>query len=182
MLSVCRKVTEPIQIYTAAGDFRRSVLFSPIFLREYWWLRKRKFSHHNCPAFPWPRGAPKALRMGGLFVFSNGAGTLYGICLERTEGPDDSAALRQAHLASVLRQLIARGNSGGYDGNCLKKRFYSKKELEADRKAAAEKKEQEQMLQKQQEFLKRKEKLEQIYNGSADVFGSICRQVLLQRR
>ena len=70
-------------------------------------------------------------------------------------------------LASVLRQLIARGNSGGYDGNCLKKRFYSKKELEADRKAAAEKKEQEQMLQKQQEFLKRKEKLEQIYNGSA---------------
>lgn len=43
-------------------------------------------------------------------------------------------------LASVLRQLIARGNSGGYDGNCLKKRFYSKKELEADRKAAAEKK------------------------------------------
>lgn len=70
-------------------------------------------------------------------------------------------------LASVLRQLIARGNSGGYDGNCLKKRFYSKKELEADRKAVAEKKEQEQMLQKQQEFLKRKEKLEQIYNGSA---------------
>ena len=59
-------------------------------------------------------------------------------------------------LASVLRQLIARGNSGGYDGNCLKKRFYSKKELEADRKAAAEKKEQEQMLQKQQEFLKRR--------------------------
>ena len=70
-------------------------------------------------------------------------------------------------LASVLRQLIAQGNSGGYDGNCLKKRFYSKKELEADRKAAAEKKEQEQMLQKQQEFLKRKEKLAQIYNGSA---------------
>ena len=70
-------------------------------------------------------------------------------------------------LAAVLRQLIAQGNSGGYDGNCLKKRFYSKKELEADRKAAAEKKEQEQMLQKQQEFLKRKEKLAQIYNGSA---------------
>ena len=53
----------------------------------------------------------------------------------------------------------------GYDLvlNCA----HSKKELEADRKAAAEKKEQEQMLQKQQEFLKRKEKLAQIYNGSA---------------
>lgn len=90
--------------------------------------------------------------MGGLFVFSNGAGTLYGICLERTEGPTIQRLYDRPTLASVLRQLIAQGNSGGYDGNCLKKRFYSKKELEADRKAAAEKKEQEQMLQKQQEF------------------------------
>lgn len=42
-------------------------------------------------------------------------------------------------LASVLRQLIAQGNSGGYDGNCLKSGSIPK-ELEADRKAAAEKK------------------------------------------
>lgn len=140
MLSVCRKVTEPIQIYTAAGDFRRSVLFSPIFLREYWWLRKRKFSHHNCPAFPWPRGAPKALRMGGLFVFQMEPEHYTAFVWSALKDPTIQRLYDRPTLASVLRQLIARGNSGGYDGNCLKKRFYSKKELEADRKAAAEKK------------------------------------------
>lgn len=43
-------------------------------------------------------------------------------------------------LASVLRQLIARGNSGGYDGNCLKKRFYSKKNLKPTEKPLQRKK------------------------------------------
>lgn len=70
-------------------------------------------------------------------------------------------------LASVLRQLIARGKSGGYDADRLKRQFYSHKELEADRRAAAEKAEQERMLQKQEELLKKQEKLAQTYNGTA---------------
>lgn len=134
MLSVCRKVTEPIQIYTAAGDFRRSVLFSPLFLREYWWLRKREFSHHNCPAFPWPRGAPKALRMGGLFVFQMEPEHYTAFVWSALKDPTIQRLYDRPTLASVLRQLIARGNSGGYDGNCLKKRFYSKKNLKPTEK------------------------------------------------
>ena len=46
-------------------------------------------------------------------------------------------------LASVLRQLLTHDACGGYEVNQLKERFYSKEEMEADRKATAEQEEQE---------------------------------------
>lgn len=50
----------------------------------------------------------------------------------------------------------------------LAAREYSKEELEADRKAAAEQEEQEKELQRQREVRERQEKLKQRYDGSAE--------------
>lgn len=71
-------------------------------------------------------------------------------------------------LASVLRQLLTHDACSGYEVNQLKERFYSKEELEADRKAAAEQEEQEKELQRQREVRERQEKLKQRYDGSAE--------------
>lgn len=71
-------------------------------------------------------------------------------------------------LAAVLRQLLARDACNGYEAEQLKERLYSKEELEADRKAAAEQEEQEKELQRQREVRERQEKLKQRYDGSAE--------------
>ena len=71
-------------------------------------------------------------------------------------------------LASVLRQLLAHDACNGYEAEQLKERFYSKEEMEADRKATAEQEEQEKERQWQQEVMKRQEKLASCYNGSAE--------------
>ena len=68
-------------------------------------------------------------------------------------------------LASVLRQLLTHDACGGYEVNQLKERFYSKEEMEADRKATAEQEEQEKELQRQREVRERQEKLKQRYDG-----------------
>ena len=61
-------------------------------------------------------------------------------------------------LASVLRQLLTRDACNGYEAEQLKERFYSKEEMEAERKAAAEQEEQEKERQRQQEVMERQEK------------------------
>ena len=71
-------------------------------------------------------------------------------------------------LASVLRQLLTHDACSGYEVNQLKERFYSKEEMEADRKATAEQEEQEKESQWQQQVMKCQEKLESCYNGSAE--------------
>lgn len=71
-------------------------------------------------------------------------------------------------LASVLRQLLTHDACGGYEVNQLKERFYSKEEMEADRKATAEQEEQEKERQWQQQVMKCQEKLASCYNGSAE--------------
>lgn len=71
-------------------------------------------------------------------------------------------------LASVLRQLLTHDACSGYEVNQLKERFYSKKEMEADRKATAEQEEQEKERQWQQQVMKCQEKLASCYNGSAE--------------
>lgn len=71
-------------------------------------------------------------------------------------------------LASVLRQLLTQDACGGYEVNQLKERFYSKEEMEADRKATAEQEEQEKERQWQQQVMKCQEKLASCYNGSAE--------------
>ena len=70
-------------------------------------------------------------------------------------------------LASVLRLLLARGACNSGEARQLKEQLYSKDEIEADRKAAAEKEEQEKECQRQRESMERQEKLEQHYDGSA---------------
>ena len=69
-------------------------------------------------------------------------------------------------LAAVLRQLLARDACNGYEAEQLKERLYSKEELEADRKAAAEQEEQEKELQRQREVRERQEKLKQRYGAA----------------
>lgn len=71
-------------------------------------------------------------------------------------------------LASVLRQLLTHDACGGYEVNQLKERFYSKEEMEADRKATDEQEEQEKERQWQQQVMKCQEKLASCYNGSAE--------------
>ena len=71
-------------------------------------------------------------------------------------------------LASVLRQLLTHDACSGYEVNQLKERFYSKEEMEADRKATAEQEEQEKERQWQQQVMKCQEKLVSCYNGSAE--------------
>src|SRR5699024_10168599 len=71
-------------------------------------------------------------------------------------------------LASVLRQLLTHDACGGYEVNQLKERFYSKEEMEADRKATAEQEEQEKERQWQQQVMKCQEKLASCYNVSAE--------------
>lgn len=71
-------------------------------------------------------------------------------------------------LASVLRQLLTHDACNGYEVNQLKERFYSKEEMEADRKATAEQEELEKERQRQQEVMERQEKLASCYNGSAE--------------
>ena len=71
-------------------------------------------------------------------------------------------------LASVLRQLLTHDACGGYEVNQLKERFYSKEEMEADRKATAEQEELEKERQWQQQVMKCQEKLASCYNGSAE--------------
>ena len=71
-------------------------------------------------------------------------------------------------LASVLRQLLTHDACNGYEVNQLKERFYSKEEMEADRKATAEQEEQEKERQWQQQVMKCQEKLVSCYNGSAE--------------
>ena len=71
-------------------------------------------------------------------------------------------------LASVLRQLLTHDACNGYEVNQLKERFYSKEEMEADRKATAEQEEQEKERQWQQQVMKCQEKLASCYNGSAE--------------
>ena len=69
---------------------------------------------------------------------------------------------------SVLRQLLARDACNGCEAEQLKERFYSKEEMEADRKAAAEQEEQEKERQRQQEVMERQENLARCYDGSAE--------------
>lgn len=71
-------------------------------------------------------------------------------------------------LAAVLRQLLARDACNGYEAEQLKERFYSKEEMEAERKAAAEQEEQEKERQRQQEVMERQENLARCYDGSAE--------------
>ena len=71
-------------------------------------------------------------------------------------------------LAAVLRQLLARDACNGYEAEQLKERFYSKEEMEAERKAAAEQEELEKERQRQQEVMERQEKLARCYDGSAE--------------
>lgn len=70
-------------------------------------------------------------------------------------------------LASVLRLLLARDACNSGEARQLKEQLYSKDEIEADRKAAAEKEEQEKECRRQRESMERQEKLEQHYDGSA---------------
>src|SRR5699024_7380809 len=62
-------------------------------------------------------------------------------------------------LAAVLRQLLARDACNGCEAEQLKEQFYSKEEMEAERKAAAEQEEQEKERQRQQEVMERQENL-----------------------
>lgn len=71
-------------------------------------------------------------------------------------------------LAAVLRQLLARDACNGYEAEQLKERFYSKEEMEAERKAAAEQEEQKKERQRQQEVMERQENLASCYDGSAE--------------
>lgn len=56
----------------------------------------------------------------------------------------------------------------GYEINRLKETFYSKEELEDERRAEVEKKEQEKRLEKEKRIIEKREKLLQLYNGSAE--------------
>lgn len=71
-------------------------------------------------------------------------------------------------LAAVLRQLLARDACNGCEAEQLKEQFYSKEEMEAERKAAAEQEEQEKERQRQQEVMERQENLARCYDGSAE--------------
>ena len=110
MLSVCRKVTEPIQIYTAAGRFSEiGSHFHRSFCENTGGYGNENFRTIIARPFLGPEGAPESSTNGWTLRFSNGAGTLYGICLERTEGPTIQRLYDRPTLASVLRQLIAQG-------------------------------------------------------------------------
>ena len=84
------------------------------------------------------------------------------------KAPDVQRIYDKPLLAAVLRQLLARDACNGCEAEQLKERLYSKEELEADRKAAAEQEEQEKELQRQREVRERQENLARCYDGSAE--------------
>ena len=84
------------------------------------------------------------------------------------KAPEVQSIYDKPLLAAVLRQLLTRDACDGYEARQLKEQLYSKEELEADRKAAAEQEEQEKELQRQREVRECQEKLRQRYDGSAE--------------
>lgn len=71
-------------------------------------------------------------------------------------------------LAAVLRQFLLHSEYNGYEINRLKETFYSKEELEDERRAEAERKKQEKRLEQEKRTIQKREKLQQLYNGSAE--------------
>lgn len=84
-------------------------------------------------------------------------------------------------LASVLKKLLTTYNLGEYDKLELKRKLYSKEELEAEEKATAEKAAQETQLKRQQAFQKNKEELEQRYDGTLKSLASYIKYLYLGR-
>ena len=88
--------------------------------------------------------------------------------LSALKAPDIQRLYDKKALAAVLRQLLLHSEYSGYEINRLKETFYSKEELEDERRAEVEKKEQEKRLEKEKRIIEKREKLLQFYNGSAE--------------
>ena len=88
--------------------------------------------------------------------------------LSALKAPDIQRLYDKKALAAVLRQLLLHSEYSGYEINRLKETFYSKEELEDERRAEVEKKEQEKRLEQEKRIIEKREKLLQFYNGSAE--------------
>ena len=88
--------------------------------------------------------------------------------LSALKAPEIQRLYDKKALAAVLRQFLLHSEYNGYEINRLKETFYSKEELEDERRAEAERKEQEKRLEQEKRTIQKREKLQQLYNGSAE--------------
>ena len=87
--------------------------------------------------------------------------------LSALKAPEIQRLYDKKALAAVLRQFLLHSEYNGYEINRLKETFYSKEELEDERRAEAERKKQEKRLEQEKRTIQKREKLQQLYNGSA---------------
>ena len=88
--------------------------------------------------------------------------------LSALKAPEIQRLYDKKALAAVLRQFFLHSEYNGYEINRLKETFYSKEELEDERRAEAERKKQEKRLEQEKRTIQKREKLQQLYNGSAE--------------
>lgn len=88
--------------------------------------------------------------------------------LSALKAPEIQRLYDKKALAAVLRQFLLHSEYNGYEINRLKETFYSKEELEDERRAEAERKKQEKRLEQEKRTIQKREKLLQLYNGSAE--------------
>ena len=88
--------------------------------------------------------------------------------LSALKAPEIQHLYDKKALAAVLRQFLLHSEYNGYEINRLKETFYSKEELEDERRAEAERKKQEKRLEQEKRTIQKREKLQQLYNGSAE--------------
>lgn len=88
--------------------------------------------------------------------------------LSALKAPEIQRLYDKKALAAVLRQFLLHSEYNGYEINRLKETFYSKEELEDERRAEAERKKQEKRLEQEKRTIQKREKLQQLYNGSAE--------------
>ena len=88
--------------------------------------------------------------------------------LSALKAPEIQRLYDKKALAAVLRQFLLHSEYNGYEINRLKETFYSKEELEDERRAEAERKKQEKRLEQKKRTIQKREKLQQLYNGSAE--------------
>lgn len=92
------------------------------------------------------------------------------------KSPEIQRLYDKTQLALILKHLLKNGGSHDYEMNRLKELFYTKAELEADRKAANEKKAQAERQERERAILEKRERLTAIYDGSMSSLNKYARQ------
>lgn len=82
------------------------------------------------------------------------------------QSPDVQRLYDKKLLASVLRGLLSTGVREDYAIRQMKETFYSKEELEAERRAEAEQAEREEEIRREKSRQEKRERLEQVYDGT----------------